>query len=1312
MSSNFTPTSAELALVNQIFAQADAKKIGILTGDVAVKIFGGAKLAPTVLGDIWNFADDDNNGFLTKKGVAIAVRLIGWAQKGEKVSQPLLNKPGPLATIQGVQVPLAPQGTGISIPKSPPPGLPLLTPQDKVKFNKLFQGYGPVNGLLSGDKARDVFVKSKLPVDKLSQIWTLADTQDRGALDSTDFTIAMYLIQGAMSGQLSFIPTSLPPGLYQQAGGGGIIAHASGGSAHPSSPGTSSFAVAAKQPLVQTNFTGQSTIPPALPSRRPVPAGHLPGVPPFPAAAPQATGQWDVTPVGKASADRFFDTLDPHRRGYIEGDVAVPFMLQSKLPEEVLAQVWDLADINNDGCLTRDGFAVAMHLIQDKLSGKEIPETLPLSLVPPSMRSNDHSAPHAQPFESIRDLLWDDSPPISTVHTQPHNTLQPQSTGAQPGIFAPPSASRAQASEDPFGSSAIQSFHKDLLGDDDDPQATSPLHDQSAEIGNVQNQFNSTDKSLQAAKAEREALETTLSNQAAQLAALHSQLASAKVSFEAETTLLNTLQGRHAAQSAEIQKVREELIRSESDLSAVRVEKVEVEGLFLRDKEEVRDLHRRMAEVTTQIATVKQEVDKAKKDAKQQKGLLAIARKQLATKESEKSKADKELEEAQGDLANTINEREVAEAEIEKTFTSPQLTFERAKSPADSLAVAAAQPLPITPDLTGGGPTSPTSVKSNNPFERLAMSSGALTPRSQSPFMSFSDASIPPPPGLTPPPATVASPDGPLDFTQAFGSEAEDPSDAAPDNDTSDLGAHTPRFKATSGYFGEVVSSPTNDEQFSTPPNSMTPVIQGSETPHIPSLNTAIAHFPALDDIPDPVSERGHGKETDLLTDLNELDIDETDTDSDSDSDNEEEGHGVTSQDQESQAAEPPSTRDEPAPSQTPISFEDIFNDSPVVTTSHETAPQTVATPVQNGSSTFDAFGAPLTKPTVAPDFAQFSDHPSVKQPGNLARGGSSDLTILDEAFGKTTSSGPVQTALSFSFDSAFEDNFDFVTATGSGSELPSAASSSFVAVNGSPTTVAAPAKNVQDLFFQPTNAGAPAAPKTAPAETAPPVSFDDAFSSGWSAQTSAPKAEKPTANQPNPSISFEEAFGGLESSQALKLDHSFSSRSSKAFTTSASPPASDAGKAFPAMSPPTSPRVSSSRVTSIRSASPQPRATSPPPRVASPKTQRPSSSSLTKEVPHEKPAPPPRHSKLSIRLPFGRKKKQDSVPPVPSSHLAQHQHLAPVEEPDAVTPGVADDVQPVKQLSAMGFSRDQAIAALEAHGYDVQRALNSLLGM
>lgn len=57
-------------------------------------------------------------------------------------------------------------------------------------------------------------------------------------------------------------------------------------------------------------------------------------------------------------------------------------------------------------------------------------------------------------------------------------------------------------------------------------------------------------------------------------------------------------------------------------------------------------------------------------------------------------------------------------------------------------------------------------------------------------------------------------------------------------------------------------------------------------------------------------------------------------------------------------------------------------------------------------------------------------------------------------------------------------------------------------------------------------------------------------------------------------------------------------------------------------------------------------------------------------------------------------------------------QFLSPVQEPTgATTPSVEDDVEPVKQLCSMGFSRTQAIDALEKYGYDVQRALNSLLG-
>lgn len=50
--------------------------------------------------------------------------------------------------------------------------------------------------------------------------------------------------------------------------------------------------------------------------------------------------QWDVTPQAKTTSDGFFSQLDPQNKGVIDGDVAVPFMLQSQLDEATLANVW------------------------------------------------------------------------------------------------------------------------------------------------------------------------------------------------------------------------------------------------------------------------------------------------------------------------------------------------------------------------------------------------------------------------------------------------------------------------------------------------------------------------------------------------------------------------------------------------------------------------------------------------------------------------------------------------------------------------------------------------------------------------------------------------------------------------------------------------------------------------------------------------------------------------------------------------------------------------------------------------------------
>ncbi|KAG9012670.1 hypothetical protein FRB94_005280 [Tulasnella sp. JGI-2019a] len=90
-----------------------------------------------------------------------------------------------------------------------------------------------------------------------------------------------------------------------------------------------------------------------------------------------------------------------------------------------------------------------------------------------------------------------------------------------------------------------------------------------------------------------------------------------------------------------INRTRDELIAVESDLSALRQEKAEIEGGVLRDKEEVRKLQREMKQVGDETEIIKKEIDCVKKDAHHQKGLLAINKKQIATAEGKREKQER-----------------------------------------------------------------------------------------------------------------------------------------------------------------------------------------------------------------------------------------------------------------------------------------------------------------------------------------------------------------------------------------------------------------------------------------------------------------------------------------------------------------------------------------------------------------------------------------------------------------------------------------------------------------------------------------------
>ncbi|XP_038105237.1 EH domain-containing protein 3 isoform X1 [Culex quinquefasciatus] len=84
--------------------------------------------------------------------------------------------------------------------------------------------------------------------------------------------------------------------------------------------------------------------------------------------------------------DPIFETLKPID-GKISGAAAKSELIKSKLPNNVLSKIWKLSDYDQDGFLDVEEFALAMHLINVKMDGNELPITLPAHLVPPSKRN-------------------------------------------------------------------------------------------------------------------------------------------------------------------------------------------------------------------------------------------------------------------------------------------------------------------------------------------------------------------------------------------------------------------------------------------------------------------------------------------------------------------------------------------------------------------------------------------------------------------------------------------------------------------------------------------------------------------------------------------------------------------------------------------------------------------------------------------------------------------------------------------------------------------------------------------------------------
>lgn len=98
---------------------------------------------------------------------------------------------------------------------------------------------------------------------------------------------------------------------------------------------------------------------------------------------------WKLSHDEKTNYDMIFRSWDQDGTGFIGGQMAVELFNLSGLKQKDLAKIWELADVDRRGMLSLAEFHVTMGLIFRRLNGSEIPDVLPLELIPASARDPD-----------------------------------------------------------------------------------------------------------------------------------------------------------------------------------------------------------------------------------------------------------------------------------------------------------------------------------------------------------------------------------------------------------------------------------------------------------------------------------------------------------------------------------------------------------------------------------------------------------------------------------------------------------------------------------------------------------------------------------------------------------------------------------------------------------------------------------------------------------------------------------------------------------------------------------------------------------
>uniref|UniRef100_A0A8C7NZZ0 Epidermal growth factor receptor pathway substrate 15 like 1 n=1 Tax=Oncorhynchus mykiss TaxID=8022 RepID=A0A8C7NZZ0_ONCMY len=497
--------------------QVDPGNTGRVGPTEAALFLKKSGLPDVTLGKIWDLADPDGKGFLDKRGFYVALRLVACAQSGQDVSLSSLNLTIPPPKFKDTSSPSLSTSSVSSEPHW------AVRPEEKGKFDGIFESLAPVSGLLSGDKVKPVLTNSKLPLDVLGKVWDLSDIDKDGHLDRDEFAVAMHLVYRALEKEPvpSVLPSSLiPPNKRKKSLVGSLPGMVPMLPASPPPPKDSLRSTPSHGSMNSLNSAGSLSPKHSLKSA-------------------QHSVNWVVPVTDRGRYDDIFLKTDLDVDGFVSGMEVKDIFMHSGLPQNLLAHIWALADTRQMGKLTREQFALAMHFIQQKVSkGMDPPQALTPDMIPPSERGTpvplSSSVGSGSEFTGIKELD-DISQEIAQLQREKYTLEQ------------------------------------------DIRETEEAIRHKSSEVQEMQNDLDRETCSLQELEAQKQEAQERLEEMDQQKAKLEDMLNDVRIKCNEESQMISSLQNQIHSQETDLHSQEEELSRAKADLNQLQLEESQLE---------------------------------------------------------------------------------------------------------------------------------------------------------------------------------------------------------------------------------------------------------------------------------------------------------------------------------------------------------------------------------------------------------------------------------------------------------------------------------------------------------------------------------------------------------------------------------------------------------------------------------------------------------------------------------------------------------------------------------------------------------------